>query len=223
MVSIVVTCYNKEQYISDCVESINRNQTSLYYDILVVDDCSSDGSYDIARSLGCKVIRNKNNLQTPSTRNIGIANTKGEYIICLDADDKIPSNYIQSNYDNIVENEVDISYSNSQCFGELNRMFNWPEFDIEKIRRGPFIHCSAMFKRKVWETVGGFDESFINGSSDYDFWLNCAYNGFKFKKCNDTFLYYRIGTNLNSNKATINKEKNKQKLREKYPHFYLEN
>ena len=96
----------------------------------------------------------------------------------------------QKAYETIKEG-FDISYSDSQCFGAINKRFNWPEYNIELLRKSNFIHSASMFKKIVWETVGGFDESFIYGSEDYDFWLMCADKEFKFKKCKETYLLYR--------------------------------
>lgn len=225
-VSVIVPCYNKKQYLEACVRSIVNNQTDLTIEVIMVDDCSTDGSYEkcveLAECYECIAIQNPTNKKASAARNLGIQASSGDYIICLDGDDIIPNNYIQANYDNIIQNEVDISYNNSRCFGDINKEFNWPPFDIERLRRGPFIHCAAMFKRIVWET-NKYDETFVYGSEDYDFWLSAAKSGFKFAKCNDTFLYYRVvdsgvtNTSNHENALLIRKM-----LKEKHGEFYLE-
>jgi len=195
LTSIIIPCYNYGEYLEECVNSIINNNTSLDIEIIIIDDCSTDNSFDVAKVIAknlknCSIYRNPVNKKLPITRNIGMALSKGDYIICLDADDLIPENYIQLNYETLKEG-YDISYSDSQCFGVINKRFNWPDFDAELLKKSNFIHCASMFKRHVLEIVGGFDESFVYGSEDYDFWLMCLDRGFKFKKCKETYLLYR--------------------------------
>jgi len=219
MISIIIPCFNKSQYLKDCIGSITLNITSLKYEIIVVDDYSSDDSYNEAQLLGCQVIRNEKNLKLPTTRNKAIESCNGDFIICLDADDKIPDNYIQANYDNLIYNKVDISYSNSQCFGSSDKLYNWPPFEIGRMLQSPFIHCASMFRKEVWEVVGGYDESMVDGWEDYDFWMMAYEKGFKFKKCDTTYLLYRRGDSQFSqvhNDKDIKLQKIREYLKQKH-------
>jgi len=225
LMSIIIPCYNYGKYLEECVKSVINNVTDLDIEIIIVDDASTDNSFEIAKKLEqtfnfCKVIKNDINKKLPYTRNKGIKNSNGNYIICLDADDLIPDNYIQENI-KIIDNGVDISYSDSQCFGTINKRFNWPNFNIEILRQNNFIHCAAMYRREVWEKVGGYDESFIYGSEDYDFWLRAAKLGFNFKKCEKTHLLYRrTNETMIDSVSHLHVNEIKEQLKIKHKEFY---
>ena len=115
-----------------------------------------------------------------------------------------------------------IGANHKHIFDNINKMIDWPDFNIEILRRNPFVHCASMFKKKVWEVVGGFDEIMYDGWEDYDFWLSCAKNGFKFKKCNSTFLYYRQkGIENRDTKAKNKLTSIKEYLKIKHENFYI--
>jgi len=227
-ISIIIPCYNLGRYLEECVDSVFFGDMINALEVIIVDDCSTDNSFEIAQKLSQKykdiiLIKNDKNLKLPATRNVGIKNSHGSYIICLDADDKIPSNYIRKNYQNIKCNDIDVSYNNSQCFGTEQTLFNWPEFSIELLRHDNFIHCSAMHKKAMWEKLDGYDENMIYGVEDYEFWIRAARAGYLFKKCNDTFLWYRKkaeGGMLDST-GTIYKDKVLEYLRKKHEGWFL--
>lgn len=223
--AIIIPCYNQGIYLDECLKSIVSNITTRKYEICIINDCSTDNTHEIIVSLSTKYkfkyIINRINQKLPETRNIGIRNTESKYIICLDADDMIPKNYIESNYINLITNDVDVSYCNSNCFGHHNNVYNWPEHNINNLRIGPYINCSAMYKRMVWEKTN-YDKQMVYGWEDYDFWLAAAINGFNFKKNNNSCLYYRQKQNSMINDTNTKLETIiKPILRVKYSGFYL--
>ena len=223
--SFIVPCFNQGIYLEDCLKSIFANRTSLKYEIVVINDCSTDNTHGIITELQTRYkfryLINETNQKLPETRNVGLRNSDSRFVICLDADDLIPPNYIEANYINLSTNSVDVSYNNSQCFGASQNLLTWPEFSLEYLRFGPFIHCAAMYRREIWEKTN-YDKAMIHGWEDYDFWLSAAKNGARFKKCNRTQLMYRIKENsmivdTNSKLDTIVKPM----LRAKHPGFYV--
>lgn len=224
--SIIIPCYNHGKYLQECLQSVQDNWLSIEREVIVVDDCSTDDSYYIATQLsnefGFRLIQMEENSKPSKVRNTAIKMTEGNFIVCLDGDDKLPPNYLQENYNNMLMFGVDISYNNSKMFGSKNQEINWPEFNIDILRRTPFIHCTSMFRKVVWEKVGGFDETMVDGWEDYEFWLRVAKAGFKFKKCNQTFLYYRQRGNENRDVQAKSKlDSIRAYIRNKYKGFYL--
>ena len=228
-VSIIIPCYNYDKYLVEVVNSIllQKVNPEVILETIIVDDCSTDKSLLIAQEIAkrfesVKVIHNEVNKKLPATRNIGIKSSNGRYIVCLDADDKVPHNYIQANFNNLSSRNLDISYTDLQCFGDSNKTFAWPEFDLMKLRKSNYIHSSSMFKRTVWEQVGGFDERFILGSEDYDFWLMAVKKGFKIGKCNDTLLWYRrTEQSMIETITSKNREIVRAQLKKKHGNFYF--
>jgi glycosyltransferase involved in cell wall biosynthesis len=220
--SIVVPCFNYGKYIEECVGSIFANKTDLTYDVTIVDDCSTDDTEKICKELfsdipEVKYIRNECNFKLPKSRNIGIENSDSDYIICLDADDALPRNYIQENYNTLKQNNVDVSYNDSQCFGTNQKLYNWP-IDPMVMKQYPFVHCASMFKREIWKDIGGYDMTLIYGFEDYDFWLRALKKGYKFQKCENTYLLYRHTYNNMSN--FIDKSKLLDEFKIRHEGFY---
>lgn len=87
-VTILLPCYNEEKALPIVVNDINNVmvKTKYSYEILVVDDNSTDNSYLIAKKLNCRTIKHKTNKGSGGSRKTGIVNAKGEIIVMLDAD-----------------------------------------------------------------------------------------------------------------------------------------
>lgn len=95
--SVVIPLYNKEKYIRNTLKSV-LDQTVHNFEIIVVDDGSTDGSLQAANSIAnekIKVISQKN-AGVAVARNVGVENAKADYIAFLDADDKWQPNYLEN-------------------------------------------------------------------------------------------------------------------------------
>ena len=120
--SIVIPVYNSEKWIGKCIESV-LNQTYTNYEIIVVDDISTDNSVKIAKDLlkntKHKVIVNKSKRLSGGTRNVGICESTGDYIICIDGDDWLIDNQVLENINNKLNNE-DVMFLGYQIIGNYN-------------------------------------------------------------------------------------------------------
>ena len=100
MISVVIPVYNMDKYLERCVYSI-LNQTYADYEVLLIDDGSSDKSGEICDAFAAaypqkiKVIRHKENKGLSGARNTGIDNAKGEFIIFPDPDDWVEPDYLE--------------------------------------------------------------------------------------------------------------------------------
>lgn len=104
MVSIIIPVYNVEQYIAACLESV-ASQTYTDYEVILVDDCGSDGSmrivHDYVRSIAkndnkYRIIRHERNSGLSAARNTGTAVAKGKYVFYLDSDDTITPDCLET-------------------------------------------------------------------------------------------------------------------------------
>lgn len=93
MISIIIPNYNQGQYILEAIESA-LNQTYDNFEVIVVNDGSTDNSLEIARKYPVKII-NQTNKGLASARNTGIMNSKGDYLLFLDADDILLENCLE--------------------------------------------------------------------------------------------------------------------------------
>jgi glycosyltransferase involved in cell wall biosynthesis len=86
-ISIIISAYNAEKYISECLESVfNLNYPKEDFEVIVIDDCSKDRTAEVAKRFPCRVKRNEVNKNVAGARNEGIKIARGEIIIFFDAD-----------------------------------------------------------------------------------------------------------------------------------------
>jgi glycosyltransferase involved in cell wall biosynthesis len=110
-ISVIVPMYNAENYLKLCVTSI-LEQTFKDFELILIDDCSTDKTLEVAESFTdsrIKILRNEKNLGMPgAVRNIGIDAAKGEYIYFCDADDAILPKCLETLYNAAEENNADL-------------------------------------------------------------------------------------------------------------------
>ena len=113
-VSIIIPSYNSEKFIGNCLDSI-FSQTHDDLEVILVDDCSTDHSYDIMKSYEkreprrLKIVRNPENKGAASSRNIGLDIADGKYIGFVDSDDYIDLDAIKKMHDSLEKTGVDIA------------------------------------------------------------------------------------------------------------------
>jgi glycosyltransferase involved in cell wall biosynthesis len=163
-VSVVIPVWGSyKEFLPQCVESI-VNQTFKDYEIIIVED--------------------KTDL--PSARNSGIQKAKGEYILPLDVDDWIKPTYLEKTVDkgDIVTTHVELPTTKDHCF----------RWKIEKEifpYHNQLIACS-LFKKEVWEKIGGYDETMKDGYEDWDFWQRASIAGYEFTVIHEPLYYYNF-------------------------------
>lgn len=179
LVSIIVPCYNQAQYLEECLLSV-LNQSYDNWECLIVNDGSSDNTSDIAKSWCLKDSRfiylEKNNGGLSSARNYGIKNAKGNWILPLDADDYISINYLNLASVYFKNENIKLIYCKAKKFGIDQGEWILPEFSLEQLAIQNIIFCTAFFRRKDWEMIGGYDENLKLGCEDWDFWISLLKN-----------------------------------------------
>ena len=114
LISIIVPIYNVENYLRQCLDSI-QNQTYQNFECLLINDGSPDNSADICREYVEKDARfryfEKENGGVSSARNLGIECSGGTYITFIDADDWVDSDYLEVLYNALIDENADISVS----------------------------------------------------------------------------------------------------------------
>ncbi len=168
LVSVIMPAYNEEKYIKRAVLSI-LNQTFDHLELIVVDDCSSDCTVEIIKSIDddrIRIIENDSNQGVVRNLNIGISHAKGKFIARMDADDiSLPTRF---------ERQLAMFEVDSRCVvvgtGIFSLNYRLKEFNKIKpvdsdslIRKqmgthNPINTGSAMYKLSALEKVGGFNE-----------------------------------------------------------------
>ena len=118
--SVIVTVYNIENYIADCIESILK-EDRISIELILVDDTSYDRSYDIcmdyaSRDERVKVIRNEVNRGITSSRNVGLKVSTGEYIYIMDGDDVLKDDALYKMYRLCKKENLDLLEFSAEVF-----------------------------------------------------------------------------------------------------------
>lgn len=188
LVSVVIPTYNYGQYIADTIRSV-QEQTYKNIEIIVVDDGSTDNTLEVVAPFdGVRYIYQEN-AGAGAARNTGIAAASGEWIICLDSDDMIKPEYIESC---LRVADADIITTGQQNFGDEHKILQSPpEVGFNDLVNANQIHYAAMFRKAVWEKIGGWDKNFRTGFEDWDFWLRATMAGFEIKSIPQPLFMYR--------------------------------
>ncbi len=180
IVSIILPTYNGEKYICDSINSV-INQTYTDWELIVIDDCSTDSTYQLVQEYAqrdnrIKLFRNEKNLKLPATLNVGFSKATGKFLTWT-SDDNL---YME----NAIERMVALLQSNKQLALVFSRMENI-DFkgdslgltDIPESEQEIFYHnivgASFMYTRTIYEEIGGYDTNkFL--MEDYDYWLRIS-------------------------------------------------
>ena len=117
LVSIVIPAFNIEKFIGDCLDSI-INQSYRNIEVIIIDDCSTDSTNEviqqkIEKMSNLRCIYNKNNLGVGEVRNVGLNESHGEFILFLDGDDWVDTDFIKKMIEPMLIKKSDISISNT--------------------------------------------------------------------------------------------------------------
>ncbi|WP_286295413.1 glycosyltransferase [Vibrio apostichopi] len=201
-VSVVLPVYNAEKYIHDAIES-TLNQTYKDFELIIIDDGSTDRSLDIINSFEDEriVVVSRDNKGLVASLNEGVSLSKGKFIARMDADDinhpkrlEIQVKQFSSNKD-LVLHCSNVRYIDS--FGVVTGFSGVPLSNRglkKKLRRGNCIfHPSVMFLKSAFDIVGGYDRVVDKYFEDYILWLDLSRKG-DFKCSSKSLLDYRILT-----------------------------
>ncbi len=195
--SIIIPCYNHGHYLRDALDSIKAFTDKDLYEVIILNDGSTD-NYTISllqqiSTEGYRVI-NQQNQGLGAARNNAIAAAKGIYILPLDCDNKIRPAYITESI-KILDEQPDIAmvYGDAEFFGDKTGRNVVGEFNLQKMMLGNYIDACAVYRRSVWETLGGYDEKMpVMGLEDWDLWLNMAFKNYAFQYIPQVMYDYRV-------------------------------
>lgn len=190
-VSIVIPCYNYADFVGATIKSA-LNQTQAPLEVLVINDGSTDNSKSEIEKFGDKIhFISKKNEGVIKTKNLGLEKAKGSWIIFLDADDILDINYIKKCLYCARKNNADIVYTNMKMFGSKNEKFLAKKHDIAEMRKGNYIHNSALLKTEMVRQAGGYKQEMSGGYEDWELYLSLFELGAKAEWINEDLLHYR--------------------------------
>lgn len=200
-ISVLLPAYNSEKYIGEAVESI-LNQTFTDFELIVLDDASTDRTPDILAEYALKdtrirVVRNESNLRIAASLNRGITLASGKYIARMDADDAAVPERFEKQFE-LMEKNPDIAVCGSWVSvyetGEEWR----PPSDSDSIKAKLFFesylyHPAVMIRKDVLVSYAGGYRPDMPPAEDYDLWVRLAVHPeVKFANVPQVLLRYRM-------------------------------
>ena len=183
LVSIITPFYNSGKYINDTAICV-LNQTFPWFEWIIVDDGSKDqGSLKILKELEEKDKRikvyHKKNEGLAATRDYGAkhASKDSEYLLFLDDDDLLETNYIECALCSLITNpNATFAYTNTIGFGEMNYLWD-VKFDIQREVKENLLVATALIKKEDFFEVGGYGTKEKGINEDWVFWLKSFSKG----------------------------------------------
>lgn len=201
-ISVVMPNYNCEKYIAEAIESI-LNQTFTDFEFIIIDDGSTDNSWNIIQEYVKKderiiAIKNEENLKICKTLNKWIDLAKWEYIARMDSDDisivdrfEKQVKFLNKNLDVwIVGWTIEIMDENWNVFSQ--RRYNLTDVEIRKklFRYSPFCHPVVMIRKSILDNSWKYDENQVF-AEDYDLYFK-IWKYSKFANLDDILINYRM-------------------------------
>ena len=240
--SIIILSYNGLEYTQLCLQSIRKNTKPGTYEIIVVDNGSTDGSAEwLASQTDIRCIFNKKNVGFPKGCNQGLKIAKGTDLLLLNNDTIVTPHWLDNMLialhsranvgavgclTNYCANEqiISLPYQSIEELMEVTDMFN----QSDPIKWHPWMmlvgYC-LLFKREVYLRLGGLDEEFSPGNyEDDDYCLRMRKAGYELLLCEDTYIHHFGSVAFIGNNDIVRqriKEERYRKLLEKNRKYFM--
>lgn len=206
LVSIIVPCYNDWQFIEQAVNSA-LNQTYSNIEVIVVDDGSDLRTKKVLKKLEPKITRllTQENQGQSTARNVGIRESKGEYVLVLDSDDYFESTFVEKAVLALQQSNIKIvacyivRYWNKIKIDEYHHQGG----DLSVLILNNQATGSVMFRKEDFNKVGGYDEAMRKGFEDWEFYIRVLKNGGSFYVIPEPLFNYNMRVDSTTSRANL--------------------
>jgi len=213
-ISVIMPVYNTAEYVEAAIKSI-LEQTYTDFEFIIVDDASTDGSDAIIESYAQKderihFFRNECNKGISFTRNRLISLAKCDYIATQDSDDVSRTDRLAKEIQ-ILEKNINCAAVSSETdiIDDTGNIIGYRAYSgaIASVilKRSPLANPASMFRKKIFEELGGYREG-LNYGEDYDLWIRMYAAGYQLQVIHEPLLQLRIRSGQTKStklKATI--------------------
>ncbi|WP_342135315.1 glycosyltransferase family 2 protein [Providencia rettgeri] len=203
LVSIIMPCYNAEQYIKDSINSV-LNQTYPHFELIIIDDLSTDNSINIINSFSdnrIKLIQLTQNGGAGVARNTGIEAAQGRFIAFLDSDNLWRPNKLEVQLSHMIEGNYPLSYTQYQKFtqeGKGKLVIPPNTVTYNELLYCNIIGClTAVYDTKI---LGKQFMPLIRKRQDMGLWLKILAQGHTAYCCPQVLADYRTDSGMTQNK-----------------------
>ena len=186
MISVIMPVFNADQYLHDSIQSI-LNQTFSDFEYIIINDGSTDNSLNIIKEYKDKDNRikivNQTNMGVTKALINGINNSSRRFIARMDSDDISSKNRFEEQIKWLIDYNFDLCCSRTYWLSRKKPSSIWycvVPFKISIRFTNPFIHGTYIFKKKLYDEIGGYNPKF-SFSQDYFFMQNVIQKKYKIK------------------------------------------
>ncbi|MEG4166984.1 MULTISPECIES: glycosyltransferase [unclassified Microcoleus] len=197
LISVIIPCYNHATLLREAVESVVR-QTYPNWECIIVNDGSTDDTSNLGKYLiklyPQKSLRliDKPNTGPADSRNVGVQQSSGKFILFLDADDKLHPKFLEECLEILLAKpKVGFVYTDVQHFGANCDLVVHGDFDANRFLRENQAPATSLFRREIYEQVGGLKKVMKLGCEDWEFWVSAYEKGWLGDRLPKPYLYYR--------------------------------
>ena len=217
-VSIIIPNFNGKQFLTDCLNSITKQNFSLY-EVIIIDNASTDESVEYIKDNYDEftLIQNRENLGFATAVNQGIKASNAEYVFLLNNDTELEVECV-SNLLNCIDNDETIFSVSSKMIqnqdrnliddagdeytilGFTQKVGNNKSSELYRSKREIFSACAgaAIYRRGIFDIIGYFDENFFAYMDDVDISYRARIYGFKCVYCPDALVYHHVSATSGS-------------------------
>ena len=209
LVSVMLPVFNDEKNILRSIESI-LNQTYKNLELLVLDDGSTDNTYEILKSVKDNrvfLFKNKKNIGLTKSLNILISKSNGNWIARQDSDDESVLNRIDKQVKFIEKYKLDACTSRAYIKNSrksIPRFSSYLPYKFVVRYKNPFIHGTLLINKKTLNNVNNYDENFIY-AQDYKLFLDLIKEKANIKIMRERLYILNMENNISSNKSDLQK------------------
>ena len=210
-VSVIVTTYNRKEYLTGTINSI-LNQTFSDFELIVVDNFSEYDFFELIASFNdnrIKGFQNANNGVIARNRNIGIKHARYEYLAFCDDDDNWLPKKLETQLQFLINQKFDLVYSNTNLVYETGqtKQTNYSNINtISKLLKHNQITLSSVVLKNNRKVFFNEQNSFV-ALEDYELWIRLILEGFKFKLVESPLVNYRVTKTSASQQSKLKNEK----------------
>ena len=209
LISIIMAAYNAEKTIEQAISSVLK-QTYPNFELLVVNDCSTDGTENLVRSIVAKdsrvqLISNEKNSGVSFTRKHGLEEAKGEWIAILDSDDAWAPKKLEKQIDLQEKTNADLLFTGSTFMDANGKAIDWylaapAEVTYRQLlKQNVLSNSSALVRKELYAKYYAIGDEM---HEDFAIWLSILKEGRKAYGVNEPLLIYRIAkSSKSSNKV----------------------
>ena len=197
-ISIIIITYNYDLYIQECIDScILQKESMLNYEIIIVDDGSTDDTQNILTKQKSKKIKKFKieNSGIEKASNFAFKKSKGKYVVRVDADDKLENNFLKCIEKYLFQKPAFIygNYSVIDKEGFLKKKVKLPQFNEDEIlSRGDFLATGTIYKKDILDSHQFYSIKKINsGLENYELIIKILNQGHKGININKNLFFYR--------------------------------